>query len=122
MQSIISIKQEDEQAPLLIQRDVGIALRLSFEAVTREPLPEQMALLLLRLALAQSLRVYSSSERETDEENDNSPSNRWEGIAARVDATSRRLRNWASHRRVERPSHPSVATLAVIEAKGWPQT
>lgn len=46
---------DDDRPSLVIQRDVGIALRLSFEAVTREPLPEQMAILLLRLALAESL-------------------------------------------------------------------
>ena len=47
---------DNDQASLVIQRQVGMALRLSFEAVTREPLPERMAILLLRLALAESVR------------------------------------------------------------------
>lgn len=46
---------DDDQASLVIQREIGMALRMSFESATREPLPEQMALLLLRLALAESL-------------------------------------------------------------------
>ncbi|MFO1123870.1 MAG: hypothetical protein U1E25_00310 [Methylocystis sp.] len=45
----------DDRVSLVIQREVGMALRLSFEAATREPLPERMALLLLRLALAETL-------------------------------------------------------------------
>ncbi len=52
MQPIIRA-EEDEEA-LLIQQELGEALRLSFEGVTREPLPDRMVLLLLRLALAQS--------------------------------------------------------------------
>jgi len=70
METIISIRAEDEQAPLLIQREVGRALRLSFEAVTSEPVPTNMALLLLRLALAQSLRVRVEQETEADREKD----------------------------------------------------
>lgn len=46
---------DDDQASLVIQREIGMALRMSFESATRDPLPEQMALLLLRLALAESL-------------------------------------------------------------------
>jgi hypothetical protein len=83
MRPIISIKEEDEQAPLLIQREVGRALRLSFDAVTSEPLPATMALLLLRLALAQSLRVRVEQEREADGENDHRPlRQRWDGLIA----------------------------------------
>ncbi|WP_457798268.1 hypothetical protein [Methylocystis sp. S23] len=66
MRPVISINKEHEQTPLLIQREVGMAVRLSIEAVTREPLPEQMALLLLRLALAESLHVALA--KELDEE------------------------------------------------------
>lgn len=56
---------DDDRPSLVIQRDVGIALRLSFEAVTREPLPEQMAILLLRLALAEALGLaFEEGEAE----------------------------------------------------------
>ncbi|MGD9656263.1 MAG: hypothetical protein AB7U61_01270 [Methylocystis sp.] len=48
-------RTDDDRVSPVIQREVGMALRLSFEAVTREPLPERMVLLLLRLALAESL-------------------------------------------------------------------
>ena len=54
---------KDERPSLMMQREVGIALRLSFEAVTREPLPEQMVLLLLRLALAESLGLAAEDEQ-----------------------------------------------------------
>lgn len=53
---------EDNQTSLAIQREVGIALRLSFQAVAREPLPERMALLLLRMALAESLGLTSEED------------------------------------------------------------
>jgi hypothetical protein len=66
MQPLISIDEEDEQARLMIQREAGLALRLSFDAVTCEPLPASMALLLLRLALAQSLRIGFEQEWEAD--------------------------------------------------------
>jgi hypothetical protein len=65
MQPIISIYEEDEQA-LLIQREVGTALRLSFDEATCEPLPTKMALLLLRLALAQSPRVTVAKDRKKE--------------------------------------------------------
>jgi hypothetical protein len=54
-----------EETPLLIQREVGEALRLSLDAVTREPLSEQFVLLLLRLALSEALR--SAVEEEAEE-------------------------------------------------------
>ncbi|MBI1980492.1 MAG: hypothetical protein HYS63_02810 [Methylocystis sp.] len=56
-------RNDDSQASLAVQREVGIALRLSFEAVTREPLPERMALLLLRLALAESLGLAAEEDQ-----------------------------------------------------------
>jgi hypothetical protein len=40
----------------LIQRRLGKELRRSFEAMVDEPLPERMALLLMELALAQSIK------------------------------------------------------------------
>lgn len=52
----------DDRVSLVIQREVGMALRLSFEAATREPLPERMALLLLRLALAESLGLAAEED------------------------------------------------------------
>jgi hypothetical protein len=48
---------DDDQASLAVQRDVRAALRLAFKAATAEPLPEQMAVLLLRVALAESLSI-----------------------------------------------------------------
>ena len=58
---------EHNQASRVIQREVGIALRLSFEAVTREPLPERMALLLLQLALAESLKLVAEEDGPKEE-------------------------------------------------------
>lgn len=57
--------EQREETPLLIQREVGKALRLSLDAVTREPLSEQIVLLLLRLALSEALR--SAVEEEAEE-------------------------------------------------------
>jgi hypothetical protein len=57
--------EHNQDTTLLIQREVGKALRLSFDAVTREPLSEQIVLLLLRLALSEALRA--SVEEETDQ-------------------------------------------------------
>jgi len=54
---------DDDPASRVVFREVGIALRLSFEAVTREPVPEQMAMLLLRLALAESLRLAAEEDQ-----------------------------------------------------------
>jgi hypothetical protein len=56
-------QSDDDRDSLVIQRQVGVALRLSFEAATREPLPEQMAMLLLRLALAESLNAAVEEDR-----------------------------------------------------------
>ncbi|MGD9540588.1 hypothetical protein [Methylocystis sp.] len=60
-------RTDDDRVSLVIQREVGIALRLSFEAVTQEPVPERMALLLLRLALAESLGL-AADEAEAEGE------------------------------------------------------
>lgn len=51
-----AFREQDDRTPLLVQQEVGRALRLSFEAVTREPLSEQIVLLLLRLALSEAMR------------------------------------------------------------------
>ncbi len=50
----------------IIQRRLGKELRRSFEAMVEEPLPEHMALLLLELALAQSLKPKGKGEGHTD--------------------------------------------------------
>ncbi|MGJ0395797.1 MAG: hypothetical protein ACR65U_06210 [Methylocystis sp.] len=55
-------RTDDDRVSLVIQREVGMALRLSFQSVTRAPLPERMALLLLRLALAESLGLAPEEE------------------------------------------------------------
>lgn len=60
-------RTDDDRVSLVIQREVGMALRLSFESVTREPLPERMALLLLRLALAESLGIAAEEDRADGE-------------------------------------------------------
>jgi hypothetical protein len=60
-------RSDDDRVSLVIQREVGIALRLSFEAVAREPVPERMALLLLRLALAESLRLAAEEDEAEGE-------------------------------------------------------
>lgn len=59
-------RTDDDRVSLVIQREVGMALRLSFESVTREPLPERMALLLLRLALAESLGLAAEKDRKEE--------------------------------------------------------
>ncbi len=48
---------DEEQAALLAQRELAKALRLSVKAVTGEPLPNRMIVLLLRLAFAQTIRA-----------------------------------------------------------------
>jgi hypothetical protein len=59
--------EDDEQCSLRIQREVGVALRRTFDTMTREPLPEQMTLLLLRLALAQAIRMSLDAEESAAE-------------------------------------------------------
>ncbi|WP_424362917.1 hypothetical protein [Methylocystis parvus] len=54
---------KESSAATAIPPELQIAIRLSFEAVTEEPLPREMALLLLRLALAELMR--SAGGRET---------------------------------------------------------
>ena len=70
---------DDDQASLVIQREVGMALRQSFKAATREPLPQQIALLLLRLALAESLQTAV----EEDENKGEGPLGRRKGVVRR---------------------------------------
>lgn len=48
-----TVRPMERDTPL-IQRKLGDALRQSFEAVTREPVPPQMAVLIKRLALAEA--------------------------------------------------------------------
>jgi hypothetical protein len=60
-------RTDDDRISVVIQREVGVALRLSFVAVTREPVPERMALLLLRLALAESLRLAAEEDEAEGE-------------------------------------------------------
>jgi hypothetical protein len=52
---------------LEVQREIGIAVRLSIDAVTFETLPQEMGLLLIRLALAEVLRdAVAKDADETD--------------------------------------------------------
>jgi hypothetical protein len=44
---------DEARDQLLIQRELGRALRISYETATREPLSKAMGLLLMRLALAE---------------------------------------------------------------------
>lgn len=64
-------RTDDDRVSVVIQREVGIALRLSFEAVTSDPLPERMALLLLRLALAESLGLVAKRDQAEGESGPN---------------------------------------------------
>jgi hypothetical protein len=84
MRPTTSIEEEDAQLRL-IQRELGKALRVSVNEVTCEPLPGKIALLLLRLALAQFLRTYVEQERDTDGGRTIHPS----GNAGKVDHPSR---------------------------------
>ncbi len=52
---------ESSNDELIIQRRLGNELRRSFSAFVEEPLPERMALLLMELALAQSLRLKDNN-------------------------------------------------------------
>jgi hypothetical protein len=67
---------DDDQASLVFQREVGKALRRSLKAATCEPLPQQIALLLLRLALAESLQAAV----EEDENKGERPLGRRKGV------------------------------------------
>jgi hypothetical protein len=53
---------EEARATLSVLQELGSSLRLSFEAATRESLPEEMGLLLLRLALAEVLKRAAEEE------------------------------------------------------------
>lgn len=57
---------EEASAATDIPLELQIAIRLSFEAVTDEPLPRDMALLLLRLALAELVRSARRQEAAAD--------------------------------------------------------
>ncbi len=47
--------EEDGRALALIAEELGASIALSFEAVTRETPPKEIALLLLRLAMAEDV-------------------------------------------------------------------
>lgn len=49
----------------LIQREIGHALRRSFGSISQEPLPSQIALLLLQVALTEMVRTIADEEQET---------------------------------------------------------
>lgn len=59
-----AFSENNEETSLLIQKEVGKALRSSLDAVTREPLSEQIVLLLLRLALSEALRAAVDGDEE----------------------------------------------------------
>ncbi|WP_442754582.1 hypothetical protein ACNHKD_16550 [Methylocystis sp. JAN1] len=58
----ISDQQEDERVSVVMLEKLGQTLRASFETMTEEPIPREMALLLLRLAFAEI--VYSAASEE----------------------------------------------------------
>ncbi|MGJ0510451.1 MAG: hypothetical protein ACR652_25675 [Methylocystis sp.] len=62
MQKPSLIKSVETQDQLLIQRQLGDALRGSFEALTLETLPDQVSLLLLQLALAELIKQMRNPE------------------------------------------------------------
>ncbi len=53
---------EEARAMLSILQQLGSALRGSFEATTEEPLPQEMGLLLLRLAFAEVVKRAAAEE------------------------------------------------------------
>lgn len=52
-----------DESAAAIPLQLQIAIRLSFDAVTEEPLPHEMALLLLRLAMAE---LFRNAEHDAD--------------------------------------------------------
>ncbi len=61
----ITPDDDEEQTLRLMQRELGKALRLSLRDVAHEPLPQRMVVLLLRLALAQSIRGMLGGRQRT---------------------------------------------------------
>lgn len=53
---------EETRATLSTLHQLGSSIRLSFESATQEALPEEMGLLLLRLALAEVLKRAAEEE------------------------------------------------------------
>lgn len=85
---------EEARSTLAILHQLGASIRLSLEAATQESLPEEMGLLLLRLALAEVLeRAAEEEAREAEPPGEEwvVGLRRWAAISARAawdDATS----------------------------------
>ncbi len=60
--SVQTVIQQDERATIIVLEELGQSIRASYDAMTEEPLSHEMALLLLRLALAQSLATFAKRE------------------------------------------------------------
>lgn len=56
MQAPTRVRSEVAQEMLVIQQEIGAAMRLSYQSITIEPLPEEIAMLLMRMAMAEVLR------------------------------------------------------------------
>jgi hypothetical protein len=58
------VAEESHQDLLTAQRELGVAIKLSIDTVTFETLPQEIGLLLIRLAMAEVLR--DTIERDPD--------------------------------------------------------
>ncbi|WP_363350807.1 hypothetical protein [Methylocystis echinoides] len=70
--------QDEARATLATMQQLGASMRLSLEAVTYESLPDEIGLLLLRLALAELLK--RAAEEEAREGNPQSGPEEWIGL------------------------------------------
>jgi hypothetical protein len=61
-------EQDEEPGALLFLQDLGAAIRLSFEARLDDPLPAEMGLLLMRLALVEVLKDATEQEAKAEPE------------------------------------------------------
>ncbi len=77
----LNSNDNEDQSLLFMQRELGRALRLSVGAVAEERLPDRMVMLLLRVALAQSVRAMLGRGRR--EHQHTSVDNRIEAMRSR---------------------------------------
>ncbi len=65
---LISQEEEDARDALLLLDHLGAAIRLSLEATLDEPMPTEMGLLLMRLALLEVLKDAAGQEAKCPSE------------------------------------------------------
>jgi hypothetical protein len=61
------VVSDEARDVFMIHRELGKALRRSFDAMTTEPLPAAMEELLLRIALAEEVVPQSTDEQKSKE-------------------------------------------------------